>query len=91
MRHLLRKWSRLECSLGRCCGICPLTCAMLLIARGTVWVFLRVAVFGLLFWPTAAMPNAKVEGAKLVWAKASEPRRRRDKRDQTAPRKSFGR
>jgi hypothetical protein len=62
---------------------------MLLIVRGTVWLFLKVAVFGPLVSPTTWLPNDKVEGVKLACAKAGETKTRRDRRAKTAPQRSF--
>jgi hypothetical protein len=39
---------------------------MLLIVRGVFWVFLKVAVLGLLVVPAATLPNDKLTGVNLL-------------------------
>src|ERR1022692_3079714 len=57
---------------------------MLLIVSGTFWVFLKVAVFGLLVAPTARLPNGKLAGIKLLCAKPGVVRTNKNTRAKTA-------
>jgi hypothetical protein len=55
--------------------------AMLLMLRGTAWVFLRVALIAALDWFMTWLPKDSVEGVNLTWANADAPgMRRKNKR-----------
>jgi hypothetical protein len=62
---------------------------MLPIVRDVFWVFLKVAVLGLLVAPTATRPNDKLAGVNLLCATAGEPRTNKDTRAKTARQKSL--
>jgi hypothetical protein len=62
---------------------------MLSIVRDVFWVFLKVAVLGLLLAPTATLPNDRLTGVNLLCATAGEPRTNKDTRAKTARRKSL--
>jgi hypothetical protein len=63
--------------------------AMLLILRGTAWVFLSVALIAALGWFTAWLPKDSVRGANGVWASADEPGTRRKSRRAVPPKNRF--
>jgi hypothetical protein len=61
--------------------------AMLLMLRGTAWVFLRVALIAALDWFTTWLPKDSVEGVNGVWANADEPGTRRETKRAVLPKK----
>jgi len=58
---------------------------MLLMLRGTAWVFLRVALIGALDWFTSWVPKENVEAVNLIWPKADEPGTRRKSKRAVPP------
>jgi len=63
--------------------------AMLLMLRGTAWVFFRVALFAALDWFTTWLPKDNFEGVSEVCANAGEPRTRRESKRTVPPMNSF--
>jgi hypothetical protein len=59
--------------------------AMLVMPRGTGWVFLRVALIAALGWFTAWLPKDNVAGANGVWANADETRTRKESKRAVPP------
>jgi hypothetical protein len=59
--------------------------AMLLMLRGTAWVFLSVALIGALDWLTTWLPKDNAEGVNVVWANADDPGTRRKSKRAVPP------
>jgi hypothetical protein len=58
---------------------------MLLMVRGTAWVFLRVALSAVLDWFMTWSPKDSVEGVNLTWADADEVKTRRKSKRAVPP------
>jgi len=66
-------------------GAVPPLMAMLLMLRGSAWVFLNVTRIAALDWFTTWWPKDSVEGVSEVWAKADDPRTRRESKREVPP------
>jgi hypothetical protein len=61
----------------------------MLMLRGVVWVFLKVALIGALAWFMTWLPNDNVEGVNGVWASADGPMTRRESKRAVPPKNRF--
>jgi hypothetical protein len=61
--------------------------AMLLMLRGTAWVFFSVVLIEALDWFMTWLPKDNAGGVSGVWASAEEPRTRRESKRAIPPKK----